>query len=68
MNSVLSAKVFIQSIKIMSSKTWMTEWKPEKSDLFLPCKQASFVWLGKSLNPGDGSGYKKRNNLVPPVI
>ena len=52
----------------MSSKTWMTEWKPEKSDLFLPCKQASFVWLGKSLNPGDGSGYKKRNNLVPPVI
>ena len=66
MNDILSVKVFIQSIKSVSSKTWLTEWKPEKFDLHFPCKHVSFVWLGKLSSPGDDNGYNKIDNLIPP--
>jgi hypothetical protein len=68
MKDILSVKVFIQSIKSMFSNTWLTEWKTEKFDSRFPCKQVSSVWLGKLLSPGDGNGYNKINNLVPPGI
>jgi len=67
-NDILSVKVFVQSIKSVLSKTWLTEQKPEKFDSHFPCKQVLFVWLGKLLSPGDGNSYNKINNLIPPGI
>jgi hypothetical protein len=52
----------------VSSKTWLNEQKPEKFDLRFPCKQVSFVWLGKFLSPGVGNGYNKIHNLIPAGI